>query len=135
MNTPPKTPEGTVNTPEELALLATELTDGEVKMVGKIWTDLVLKYGLRRNTIDNLEELRDEAYTTFAEHDILVTLDPAPCFYGEPPAIEIIGHVSGHEIRKHGFDHERKQWEVLKSIERGEDYYGQIEPTTTKKGK
>jgi hypothetical protein len=131
----PQIPDGKVNSPEELVKLATELSDEEVKKVGDIWVDLIVKYGTLTNTVENLEALRDEALNTFASQNILVTFDPAPCFYGEPPAIEIIGHVEGHDIHKYGFDHERKQWEVLRAMERGEDYLGQKEPINSRKTK
>ena len=39
----------------------------------------------------------------------------------EPPILEVIDRVEGHEFHKHGMDHERKQFEVVKSVERGDE--------------
>jgi hypothetical protein len=86
-----------------------------------------LKYANKPNTADNLERLRDEVLTRLSEINILATLDPAPCFYGEPPIVEIIGKVATDPIHKVGMDHEKKRYEVLKSKERNEDYLGQKE--------
>lgn len=126
MNLP--SPDNTAGSTEELARMAIDLTDYEVSQVGRIVGELVRKYGTRPNTAENLDQLRDEALTRFMEMGILATLDPAPCFYGEPPVLEIIGKVAGDPIHKEGFDHERKTYEVRKANSRGEDYLGQREP-------
>lgn len=111
---------------KELAKVATDLTDHDVMIVGKIVGDLMAKYSDKPNTPENLDHLRDEALTRLAEAGILATLDPAPCFYGEPPVLEILGKVGDPGFTAE-FDHERKQYEVIKSKERGEDYLGQKE--------
>jgi hypothetical protein len=118
---------------KNLAQVATDLTDHEVMQIGKIVGELVAKYGRKANTAENLDQLRDEALTRFAEAGIIATLDPAPCFYGEPPVVEIIGKIGGDPIEKYGFDHERKQYEVIKSKDRGEDYLGQKESYNKRK--
>lgn len=124
----PHVPDDRIGSTEKLAQFATELTDYEVKQVGRIVGELVMKYGQRANTVENLEALRDEALTRLAEEvNILATLDPAPCFHGEPPTIEIIGKVPTDDLYKYGFDHERKQHEVLEANKRGEAYRGQKE--------
>lgn len=125
-----------VSSREELAEIATELSDEEVKRVGEIWGLLTQKYSTKINSVQNLEHFRDEALTRFAEANILVEVDPTPCFYTDPatgtsgaPEIIILGKVDGDLIHKYGFDHERKSWEVLRALERGEDFYGQKEAT------
>lgn len=115
-------------TPEELVRIASELTDEEVTEAGAILKALTSKYSRRTNSVGNLTELRDEALTRFAEMGIVVEVDPTPCFYGDSPEIEIIGKVKGDSFYRYGFDHERKQWEVLKANERGEAFRGQREP-------
>lgn len=117
-----------VSSTEGLAKMAGELTDEEVMKVGKLVAELVTKYGTRPNTAENLEALRDEALTRLAaELNVLATLDPAPCFYGEPPTLEIIGKMPGDVIHKEGFDHEKKQWEVREANKRNEAFRGQKE--------
>lgn len=121
------TPDDTIGSAEKLAQFATELTDYEVGQVGKLMYGLVQKWATRANTVENLDQLRDEALTKLADMGILATLDPAPCFYGEPPILEIIGKVAGDSLHKDGFDHERKGWEVNEANKRNEDYRGQKE--------
>lgn len=117
-----------IGSTEKLAQFASELTDEEVMKVGQIVGELMRKYSNRRNTAENLEALRDEALTRLAaEMNILATLDPAPCFYGEPPTLEIIGKMPGDAIHQDGFDHEKKRWEVQEANKRNEDYRGQKE--------
>lgn len=117
-----------ITSTEQLAGFAQDLTDIEVGQVGKIIASIQQKYAHMANTPENLDKLRDEVITRLAEDlDLLATLDPTPCFHGEPPIVEIIGKVSGHSIHKDGFDHERKYWEVQKANELGEAYLGQKE--------
>lgn len=116
-----------ISSTEGLAKFASDLTDYEVGKVGEVVGALVQKYSHKANTAENLNALRDEVLTRLADMGILATLDPAPCFYGEPPTVEIIGKVAGHDDHKYGFDHERKAHEVRKANELGEDYRGQKE--------
>lgn len=117
----------TVKSDVELAHYAQDMLDKEAEAIFKVVYAAQMKYQYRPNTVEVLEELRDELLTKLMEIGILATVDPAPCFYGEPPIVEIIGKVADDAIHKHGFDHEQKQWEVRKAIERNEDYYGQKE--------
>lgn len=112
---------------EQLARYASELTDYDVRRVGEIVGRLVQQYSAKTASVENLNNLRDEALTRLAEIGILATLDPAPVFSGEPPTVEIVGKVTGHDDHKYGFDHERKQAEVRRANELGEDYRGQKE--------
>jgi hypothetical protein len=124
----PHIPDDRISNPAKLAQFATELTDYEVKQIGRIVGQLVMKYGRKANTPENLEALRDEALTRLADElNILATLDPAPCFYGEPPTLEIVGKVPTDDLHKYGFDHERKQHEVLEANKRNEAFRGQKE--------
>ena len=44
------------------------------------------------------------------------------CLLGTGAAeLEVLDRVPGHEFHEHGFDHERKGWEVNRAIERNED--------------
>lgn len=113
---------------------AADLTDSEISEVFKIVELVRTKYSGRPNTAENLEALRDEALTRLMDKGILATLDPAPCFYGEPPTIEIIGKIKEDTIfHTEGFDHEKKMYEVRKATERGEEWLGQKEPVNKRK--
>ena len=117
-----------ITSTEQLAGFAAELTDYEVGEVGKIIGSIQRKFAHRPNTPEVLDQLRDEVITRLAEQlNILATLDPTPCFHGEPPIVEIVGKVAGDGIHKEGFDHERKYWEVQKANDLGEAYRGQKE--------
>lgn len=117
-----------IKSTEQLAGFAQDLSDIEVGQVGKIIGSLQRKYAHRPNTPEVLDQLRDEVITKLAEEmGILATLDPTPCFHGEPPIVEIVGKVSGHSFHKDGFDHERKYWEVQQANKKGEAYLGQKE--------
>lgn len=107
---------------------AADLTDSEISEVFKIIALVQEKYANKANTPENLEKLRDETLTRLMDVGVLATLDPAPCFYGEPPVIEVIGKIKEDKtFHTEGFDHEKKQYEVRKATERGEDWLGQKE--------
>lgn len=116
-----------IGSAEKLAQFAAELTDLEVSQVATLVGKLQRKYAGRPNNAKVLDELRDEALTKMAEIGILATVDPTPCFHGEPPIIEILGKVPGHEMHTEGFDHERKRWEVQNANKLNEAYRGQKE--------
>jgi hypothetical protein len=126
------------NIGKDFAHAASELTDSEITEVFKIIALVQEKYAPKANTPENLDALRDETLTRLMEKGVLATLDPAPCFYGEPPVIEIIGKVGDNVYAKEGFDHEKKMYEVRKATERGEEWLGQkesIDKLKPRKGK
>ena len=124
-----------MNPGKDFAHAASDLTDEEVTKLFRVVEEVRYKYAGRANTADNLEHLRDETLTRLMDIGILATMDPAPCFYGEPPIIEVIGKVSGDSLHRYGFDHERKGWEVNKANERNEDWLGEKEAVNVRKKK
>jgi hypothetical protein len=118
---------------KEFAHAAGDLTDTEVTQIFKVVEQVRLRYAGKKNTPDNLEHLRDEVLTRLMEIGILATLDPTPCYYGEPPTLEIIGKITGDSIHKHGFDHEKKMYEVRKAVERNEEWLGEKEGVNKRK--
>jgi hypothetical protein len=115
---------------------AADLTDSEITETFKIITLVREKYAHASNSPENLDKLRDEVLTRLMEIGVLATLDPAPCFYGEPPIIEIIGKIQEDKVfHTEGFDHEKKQYEVRKSVDRNEDWLGQKESVNKLKRK
>jgi hypothetical protein len=113
--------------------IGNDLTDSEVSQVFTVIEKVRLSYAGKRNTVENLDALRDETLTRLMEIGILATMDPAPCFYGEPPVVEIIGKVPSDSVHKHGYDHEKEYWEVNKANERKEDWLGQKEKVNKRK--
>lgn len=125
---------GVLATPKDFSnALTTELSDTEIGKAMEVIVSVQKKYAHKTNSVPNLDMLRDEITTKMAEIGILVAVDPTPCFYGEAPVVDIIGKVAGDAIHDHGFDHERKMYEVRKATERGEDYYGQKEKQSSNK--
>src|SRR4051794_38110041 len=112
---------------KDLAHAAGDLTDSDITKVFRIVEQVRVRYAGKTNTAENLEALRDEVLTKLSDIGILATLDPTPCFYGEPPTLEVLGKVAGHADHKYGFDHEKKGWEVRKSVERNEQWLGEKE--------
>lgn len=115
----------TVSSAEELAQIATDLTDKQVQDITRIVMQAQMRYGRKLSNAKNLEEMRDEILTRLAEINVLATVDPSPVFYGEPPIVDILGEVN---VTNDGlFDHERKAAEVKRANELGEAYRGQKE--------
>lgn len=132
----PQVPDDRISDPTQFVHWAADLTDEEAKqVVAVILGEVQEKYQYKLSTQANLEALRDEALTRMAEIGILAELDVSPVFNGEPPILEIIGKVSTDSFHKHGFDHEKKEWEVRKAKDRGEDYLGQKEPANKRREK
>lgn len=128
-------PDDTIKSSKQLASVASELTDEEIKWVFEIVMMTRAKYSGRSNSSKNLEAMRDEVLTRLMERNIIAELDPAPALYGEPPVLEIIGKVTGDGYHKYGFDHEKKYYEVNKAVERKEDFLGQKERYNKRKDK
>jgi hypothetical protein len=112
---------------KQLVEFASELQDTEAEKVARIVYKASIKWSRRRASVENLEAMRDEILNNLAQVGILATVDVAPILNGEPPCVEILGHISGTEQAVHGLDHERKQWEVKKAHSRGEFYLGEKE--------
>lgn len=132
----PRIPDDRITSRKQFVHWSDELTDSEaikaVELIGRIQ----VKYQHKTNTKDNLFALRDEALTRLAEElNILAELDVTPCFYGEPPVLEIKGKMAVDDIHKYGFDHEQKKWEIDKAHDRGEDFLGEKESPQSRKEK
>lgn len=129
-------PDDRIKDPTQFVQWADELTDEESVAAVRIIARVQEKYRNKANTVENLEELRDEVlYELMDKVSILAEFDPSPCFHGEPPVVEIKGKISTDAIHKHGFDHEKKEWEVRKAKERGEEYLGQKESAKSRREK
>lgn len=113
---------------------AGDLTDAEITNVFTVIETVRSRYAGRHNSPENLDELRDEVLTKLMDIGVLATLDPTPCFYGDPPIVEIIGKMDKTFLTE-GLDHEVKQYEVRKAVSRGEDWLGQKESVNKQKDK
>ena len=113
-----------------------DLTDEEVKIFLETAVGITRKHQTVWRTLfpfDSIEqcmELCDKleqelAYTMMERLDAVVRVDATPVFEGKGPIIEFVGKMAGTSLDKYGMDHEKKQWEVRKAEERGEDYLHQ----------
>lgn len=133
------TNEGIVHTPKQFSdSLTLDLTDDEIARAMQITLPIKAKYerifryrisphgGFTvEQAMKLLDQFEDELKTKLAEElDLLVSVDVAPVFEGQPPVIEFLGALPSHYSAKHGADHERKAWEVRRAKERGEDFLG-----------
>lgn len=131
----PRIPDGRISNTKQLVDNAIDLTDEEVKSVGKIWGELNQRYAFKANSASNLDALRDEALTRFAALGLRASMDVSPCLYGDPPVIDFVGRVAFDPIHEHGFDHERQQHLVIEANKRNEDFRGQKEPVNKRRKK
>jgi hypothetical protein len=122
---------GKIRSAKEFVTHSSELLDSEAQQVMRVMYQIQAKYARRPNTVDQLEALRDETLTRLMDIGIIATVDPTPCFYGEPPVVEIVGKVPTDNLHKYGFDHEQKQYEVQKAVGRGEEFLGEKESVNT----
>jgi hypothetical protein len=113
-----------------------DLTDDEIKLALEVTVSTVRKHQdiwKRKYPFDNIEQVADLLHEFEKElsHrmmeavDCLVRVDGTQVFEGQAPVVEWLGKVGGTNLAKYGQDHEKKQWEVQKASERGEDYLGQ----------
>lgn len=134
--------------------LTLDLTDTEIKQAFELIVNISKKWQQRfRYKFNNvaayrhlsesqvveeaaklIDEFENELHNTLAEKlHLIVTVDMAPVFEGEPPVVELVGCLDTHSSATYGMDHEKKEWEVKKAAELGEDYYGQKSTTNTAK--
>jgi hypothetical protein len=113
-----------------------DLTDDEIKKAIELTVGIVHKHQAQwrmkypfdsiEQIADLLEELEKElSYELMMELDVLVRVDGTPIFEGGGPVIEWLGKMPHSSLAKYGQDHEKKEYEVKKAQQRGEDYYKQ----------
>lgn len=132
------TDEGIVKTPKEFSdALTLDLTDEEIQQALRIiiavsskWQE-VFRSRLRHVnfTIEDAMKLVDQfedelVYELATKLDVLAHVDVAGVFEGKPPVVELVGALPSHSSAKHGLDHERKEWEVKKAKDKGQDFLG-----------
>jgi hypothetical protein len=121
--------------------LTLDLTDSEISEALAIvlpiknkWRQrFILKLNSAQFTVEQamklVDQFEDELVTTLAERmNLIATVDAAPVFEGEPLVVEFVGALDGHYTANYGFDHEKKEWEVKRSILRNEAFLGEKAP-------
>ncbi len=130
--------EGIVRTPKQFSEgLTLDLTDDEIKRALQIIIPLSHRYRSKfasklRHTNFTVEqamklvdEMEDELVTRLAESmSLIATVDASPVFEGQPPIIDLVGALPDHYSAKHGFDHEKKGFEVKRAKDLNQDFLG-----------
>jgi hypothetical protein len=132
--------DGIVSSAKEFSdVLTQELTDDEIKRAFEMTVRISNKWHRKflsrfgphsiftpEEALEALDEFEEELkYELATTLHVFATVDATPVFEGEPPIVEFAGALPSHSVAKHGFDHEKKTWEVQHATERDEDYYGQ----------
>lgn len=109
-----------------------DLYDHEIAKIGPVWNTLMQEFASKPNTRANLDELAKRAHDEFLKIGLIIEVNSAPTLIIDPKTMQpgrvelvVLGRVD--QLEDAEFDHERKRHEVLRSKERGEDYFGQKE--------
>jgi hypothetical protein len=121
-------------------LLTQDMTDDEISKSFNIMLPIIKKWQERfvrransyssvEAAMEDLEKFEDELkYELATRLKIYVTVDCLPVLEGKPPVIVVQGPLEDHLIHKYGFDHSKKEFEVQRAYNRGEDYLGATDP-------
>jgi hypothetical protein len=123
-----------VGNPKELSdALTLELTDHEISRMMEIFGSTWKKYiGRTFDTVEQGMQIVTEAEKEITDRmanelEVLCTIDVSPMLMMQPPILEIHGKLPTSSFAEHGFDHEKKEYEVKEATVRGEDWLGQKE--------
>lgn len=130
--------EGKVFTPKQFSDgLTLDLTDDEIKRAFEIIVSVSRRHRAKfitkvqhpgfnvEKAMKMIDEFEDELITRLAESmDLIATVDASPVFSGEPPVVDIVGALDSHYTAKYGLDHEKKEWEVKRATQQGQDFLG-----------
>lgn len=118
--------------------LTLDLTDDEIQRAMEItlsirrkWSDKFRsRFGVHggftaEDAFRMLDQFETELKETLAERmDLVASVDMEPVLMGEPPIITFEGALPSHYTAQFGMDHEKKEWEVKRAKDRGQDFLG-----------
>lgn len=122
--------------------LTQELNDDEIKSAFEMIVRISEKYHEKferrfgpgsiftpEEALEALDQFEEELkYELATKLHVYATVDATPVFEGEPPIVELAGALPSHSIARHGFDHEKKIFEVKRATNKGEAYLGEKDP-------
>lgn len=119
--------------------LTVDLTDEDIKKAFELITRIKNKHTAlwrMKYPFDSMDQINEfiadfehEIKTELAEKlNVLATVDTVPLLQGEPLEVEWIGKLPGDNLYKYGFDHEKKEFEVKRAVNRKENFYGEKGP-------
>jgi hypothetical protein len=135
--------EGIVRSPVEFSnALTLDLTDSEIQQalktilpITKKWQTIFINKFARDphfdvdRAMDLVDQMEREVKETMMEKcQLLVSVDVTPLLEGQPIVISFEGALASHSVSKYGFDHEAKEFEVKRAVNRQEAYYGEKGP-------
>lgn len=99
-----------------------DIYDEDIAAIGRVYREVQEKYRLKSNTMPVLREMAREMEGKMAAAGFVARVDWTPCLYGENAVLDILGPV---QERKEETDHDKKQWEVNRANDRGEQWLGE----------
>lgn len=130
---------GIVYSPKQFSdSLTLDLTDAEIQRAMEITLRIRSKWSARfrsrfgthggfsfDDAVTMLNQFESELKETMAtEMDLMVSVDMEPVLAGAPPVITFEGALPSHSSAVYGLDHERKEWEVKRAKDLGQDFLG-----------
>lgn len=101
-----------------------DLQDSEILEIRRLQNGLNAKFSTRERSEKVISEIEAEAVEGLYRLGFVAHVDAFPILQGEQLTITLLGRAAPVE-----FDHERKQYDVLKAREKGETIHGESEST------
>jgi hypothetical protein len=101
--------------------MSLQLQDSEILQIRKIQMDLTSKFQYQARSERIVDQIEAEAVEKLANAGWIAHVDAFPILQGEQITITLLQRVDPN-VR---FDHEQKQYDVLKAREKGETIHGE----------
>src|SRR5690348_1848721 len=100
-----------------------DLYDEDIQKIAKVWQLLMRDFSTKTMTQKNVDEMKKRAQDELFKIGIDggITLDIMTGQF----VLDLRGRIEGAPEFEHGFDHEKKQYEVITSRERSENFLGE----------
>jgi hypothetical protein len=103
-------------------ITSADMNDEDIKRLGPLYAEIMQMFARKEMTLEVAREIEKVAIDRFHKLGYVARVHTAERLMNlGPVTIEILGHVAGSEFEKYGLDHERKQHDILRGIERNED--------------
>lgn len=106
--------------PTQDGMTTADMYDEDVEAIFAMAIRIQSYYATKPNDKFHVNEMEKRIVDEAFKLGYVVRVHTARCLLGlESPTLEVVDRVAGHEFHKHGMDHERKGWEIAKSITTG----------------
>ena len=103
-----------------------QLQDSEIRKIRDLQIKLNNEFSRQPRTDKVIDEIEKEAVEGLYRLGFVAHVDAFPILQGEQMTITLLERATPNYV----FDHERKQYDVLKAKEKGEDFHGESETST-----